>query len=152
MYIQVLVNLINHKLADELLSQTQLLMHMDSVIDDINTQLNSTFPTFSEVIQKEGVNNPDYQYIPDKYLRSVVVVVAANKYYEIDEEGNATAQLFAQEYRQQLFYMLRDFSMSIPEEYRAKDQGIIGLGDEDMRTPGLRLSSNSPFDSDGTLR
>ena len=152
MHIQVLVNLINHKLADELLSQTQLLMHMDSVIDDINAQLNSTFPTFSEVIQKEGVNNPDYQYIPDKYLRSVVVVGAATKYYEIDEEGNATAQLFAQDYRQRLFYMLRDFSMSIPEEYRAKDQGIIGLGDEDMRTPGLRLSSNSPFDSDGTLR
>ena len=152
MHIQVLVNLINHKLADELLSQTQLLMHMDSVIDDINAQLNSTFPTFSEVIQKEGVNNPDYQYIPDKYLRSVVVVGAANKYYEIDEEGNATAQLFAQEYRQQLFYMLRDFSMSIPEEYRAKDQGIIGLSDEDINTPGLRLSSNSPFDSDGTLR
>ena len=42
--------------------------------------------------------------------------------------------------------------MSIPEEYRAKDQGIIGLSDEDMNTPGLRLSSNSPFDSDGTLR
>ena len=152
MHIQVLVNLINHKLADELLSQTQLLMHMDSVIDDINAQLNSTFPTFSEGIQKEGVNNPDYQYIPDKYLRSVVVVGAATKYYEIDEEGNITAQLFAQDYRQQLFYMLRDFSMSIPEEYRAKDQGIIGLSDEDMNTPGLRLSSNSPFDSDGTLR
>ena len=152
MHIQVLVNLINHKLADELLSQTQLLMHMASVIDDINAQLNSTFPTFSEVIQKEGVNNPDYQYIPDKYLRSVVVVGAATKYYEIDEEGNITAQLFAQDYRQQLFYMLRDFSMSIPEEYRAKDQGIIGLSDEDMNTPGLRLSSNSPFDSDGTLR
>ena len=152
MHIQVLVNLINHKLADELLSQTQLLMHMDSVIDDINAQLNSTFPTFSEVIQKEGDNNPDYQYIPDKYLRSVVVVGAATKYYEIDEEGNITAQLFAQDYRQQLFYMLRDFSMSIPEEYRAKDQGIIGLSDEDMNTPGLRLSSNSPFDSDGTLR
>lgn len=152
MHIAVLVNLINHKLADELLSQTQLLMHMDSVIDDINAQLNSTFPTFSEVITKEGVSNPDYQYIPDKYLRSVVVVGAANKYYEIDEEGNATAQLFAQDYRQQLFYMLRDFSMSIPEEYRATDQGMLPLSDEDLNTPGLRLSSNSPFDSDGTMR
>lgn len=147
MHIANLVNLINHKLADELLSQTQLLMHMDSVVDDINAKLNTVFPTFSEVIAKEGVNNPDYQAIPDKYLRSVVVVGAAHKYYEVDEEGNASAQMFAQDYQQQLFYMLRDYSLSIPTEYRAEAvQGAIELDNEKLGTPGLTLGSNLPFD------
>lgn len=147
MHIANLVKLINHKLADELLSQTQLLMHMDSVIDDINAKLNTIFPTFSEVIAKEGVSNPDYQAIPDKYLRSVVVVGAAHKHYEVDEEGNASAQMFAQDYQQQLFYMLRDYSLSIPTEYRAEVvQGAIELNDEKLGTPGLTLGSNLPFD------
>ena len=147
MHIANLVKLINHKLADELLSQTQLLMHMDSVIDDINAKLNTIFPTFSEVIAKEGVSNPDYQAIPDKYLRSVVVVGAAHKPYEVDEEGNASAQMFAQDYQQQLFYMLRDYSLSIPTEYRAEVvQGAIELNDEKLGTPGLTLGSNLPFD------
>lgn len=147
MHIANLVNLINHKLADELLSQTQLLMHMDSVVDDINAKLNTVFPTFSEIIAKEGVNNPDYQAIPDKYLRSVVVVGAAHKYYEVDEEGNVSAQMFAQDYQQQLFYMLRDYSLSIPTEYRAEAvQGAIELDNEKLGTPGLTLGSNLPFD------
>lgn len=147
MHIANLVNLINHKLADELLSQTQLLMHMDSVIDDINAKLNTMFPTFSEVIAKEGVNNPDYQAIPDKYLRSVVVVGAAHKYYEVDEEGNASAQQFAEDYQAQLFYMLRDYSMSIPSEYRVDTiQGVIALDNEKLGTPGLTIGQNLPFD------
>ena len=152
MHIANIVTLVNRKLANELLSQTELLMHMDSVIDDINSQLNSTFPTFSEVIVEEGVNNPDYQAIPDKYLRSVVVVGSAVKYYEADEEGNQSALSFAQDYKQQLFYMLRDFSFSIPYEYRAVTQGFINISNEDMSTPGLVLPTNIPFDSDGTLR
>ena len=41
MHIANIVTLVNRKLANELLSQTELLMHMDSVIDDINSQLNS---------------------------------------------------------------------------------------------------------------
>lgn len=152
MHIANIVTLVNRKLANELLSQTELLIYMDSVIDDINSQLNSTFPTFTEVITEEGINDPDYQYIPDKYLRSVVVVGAAVKYYEADEEGNPSATSYVQDYRQQLFYMLRDFSFSIPQEYRAENQGFIQLGDSKLNAPGLKLGSNVPFDVDGTLR
>lgn len=148
MKISNLVNLINKKLADELCSQNQLLIHMDSVIDDINAKLNSTFPTFTEVIAyNNGVNDPDYQAIPDKYLRSVVVVGAANKYYEVDEEGNNTAPLFAQDYQQQLFYMLRDYSMCVPIQYRATEpQGMLPLGEDTLNFPGLSIGSNLPFD------
>lgn len=146
MYIQNLIELINHKLADELLSPTQLIKHMDSVIDDINTQLNSVFPTFTELLQDNQMLNINYTAFPDKYLRSVVVVGAATKYYEIDEEGNPVAQSFAQEYRQQLFYMLRDYSYAIPEEYRAKEvQGVINLDNNKLNTPGLSLDSNLIF-------
>jgi len=152
MHIANIVTLVNRKLANELLSQTELLIHMDSVIDDINAQLNSMFPTFSEVIAEEQVTNPDYQAIPDKYLRSVVVVGAAVKYYEADEEGNQSAISFVQDYKQQLFYMLRDFSFSIPEEYRAENQGFLALNDYQLNQPGLQLASNNPFDSDGTMR
>lgn len=152
MQISILVSLINHKLADELLSQTQLLMHMDSVIDDINAQLNTVFPTFSEVIAEEGVNDPEYTHIPDKYLRSVVVVGAANKYYEVDEEGNQTAPLFAQDYRQNLFYMLRDYSMSIPERYQAEEQGVLDMSDTDLGAPGIRIGGGWPFGSNGGWR
>ena len=141
-----LINLINHKLADELLSPTQLLKHMDSVIDDINTQLNSTFPTFTEVMQENNYADIDYTAIPDRYLRSVVVVGAATKYYEIDEEGNPAAQSFAQDYKQQLFYMLRDYSYSIPEQYRALEvRGVIGLDNNELNSPGLSLDSNLIF-------
>lgn len=148
MKIQNLIELINHKLADELLSPSQLINHMDSVIDDINTQLNSTFPTFTEAMLAQGslLANTDYNAIPDKYLRSVVVVGAATKYYEIDEEGNPTAQTFAQDYREQLFYMLRDYSFSIPEKYRASNiQGVLNLNNADLNTPGLSLDTNLIF-------
>lgn len=147
MYITNLVRLVNHKLANELLSETELLMYMDSVIDDINAQLNAVFPTFSEVIAEEGINNPDYQAIPDKYLRSVVIVGAAVKFYEADEEGNQTAITFVQDYKQQLFYMLRDYSYNIPEEYKAETQGFLALDEESLGRPGLTLESNVPFDS-----
>ena len=139
------MQLINKKLANELMSQTELISYADSVIDDINAQLNSIFPTFSEVVKEAGVNNPDYDFFPDKYIRSVVVLGAAYKYYEVDEEGNPAAESFKLEYNQQLFYMLRDYSFSIPKEYRADNQGFIELSDKDLGTPGLRLGNLDIF-------
>ncbi len=153
MYIEDIIKLINHKLANELLSQTELLMHMDSVIDDINAELNAVFPTFTEVITlNQGINNPDYQAIPDKYIRSVVVLGAAKKYYEVDEEGNLSATVFATDYKQQLFLMVRDYSFSIPEQYRAKDQGFIALSETQLGAPGLTIGNSSVFDVGGEFR
>ena len=104
-----IVNLINKHLADEFCSVAELTNYMDRVIDDINTRLNSKFPTVSEVIASAGnTTDPDYNMFPDKYIRSVLVVGAAYKYYITDEEGNATAQQYGAEYNQNLFYMERD--------------------------------------------
>lgn len=127
-----IVNLINKHLADEFCSVAELTNYMDRVIDDINTRLNSKFPTVSEVIAAAGsTTDPDYNMFPDKYIRSVLVVGAAYKYYITDEEGNATAQQYGAEYNQNLFYMERDYSFSIPEIYRESDQGFITNSDSE---------------------
>lgn len=128
-----IVNLINKHLADEFCSVAELTSYMDRVIDDINTRLNSKFPTVSEVIATAGgTTDPDYNVFPDKYIRSVLVVGAAYKYYITDEEGNATAQQYGVEYNQNLFYMERDYSFSIPEIYRESEQGFVTNPDSEV--------------------
>ena len=128
-----IVNLINKHLADEFCSVAELTSYMDRVIDDINTRLNSKFPTISEVIASAGgTTDPDYNVFPDKYIRSVLVVGAAYKYYITDEEGNVTAQQYGAEYNQNLFYMDRDYSFSIPEIYRESEQGFVTNPDSEV--------------------
>ena len=130
----ILVGLISKHLADEIVSEGEMLSYMDRVIDDINTRLNTVFPTFTEF--KEENNNLtaellDYIAIPDKYLRSVVVPGAAYKYYTTDEEGSYAAPKYEEEYRTALFYMERDFSFRIPEQYRADEQGYVEIDGSD---------------------
>ena len=133
MLISQIVKLINQNLADELCSPAELLSYMDRVIDDINTRLNAKFPTVSEVIATAGeTTDPDYNVFPDKYIRSVVVTGAAYKYYVTDEEGNATAQQYGVDYQQNLFYMERDYSFSIPEAYQEDNQGFVNNPDKEV--------------------
>ena len=128
-----IVNLINKHLADEFCSVAELTNYMDRVIDDINTRLNSKFPTISDVMAEAGnTTDPDYNVFPDKYIRSVLVVGAAYKYYVTDEEGNVTAQQYGAEYNQNLFYMERDYSFSIPEIYRESEQGFVNNPDSEV--------------------
>jgi len=124
---------------------------MDDVIDDINTQLNSKFPTISEVKAAfQDTTDPDYVYIPDNYLRSVLVIGVASKWYEIDEEGNQSATGFRAEYDQELFFMVRDFSFSIPKEFQADGQGFVPLTDMQLETPLLRAPNNPMSTAAGT--
>ena len=130
----VLVGLISKHLADEIVSEGEMLSYMDRVIDDINTRLNTVFPTFTE--HKEDnkeltADLLDYTAIPDKYLRSVVVPGAAYKYYTTDEEGSYAAPKYEEEYRTALFYMERDFSFRVPAQYRADEQGYVEIEGSD---------------------
>lgn len=134
MKFSTLMTLISKRLADELVSEGEMLSYIDSVVDDINSQLNATFPTFTEY----QANNPgvtvevlNYTAIPDKYIRTVVVPGAAFKYYTTDEEGSYAAPKYEEEYKQGLFYMLRDYSFKIPARYQADDQGFIDIEDSD---------------------
>ena len=129
-----LVGLISKHLADEIVSEGEMLSYMDRVIDDINTRLNATFPTFTEYKEYNSdlsAEQLDYIAIPDKYLRSVVVPGAAYKYYTTDEEGSYAAPKYEEEYRTALFYMERDFSFSIPSMYRADEQGYVEIEGSD---------------------
>jgi hypothetical protein len=130
-----LVGLISKHLADELVSEAEMLSYMDRVIDDINTRLNTVFPTFTEWKEANADVSAellDYTAIPDKYLRTVVVPGAAFKFYTTDEEGGYSSPKYEEDYRQGLFYMERDFSFSIPDKYRADEQGYIEIESMDM--------------------
>lgn len=115
---------------------------LDEVIDEINDALNSKFPTFSELEDNmEFTGNAEYNYFPDKYIRSVVCKGAASKFYTMDEEGSPTAEQYAREYATALFYMTRDYIELVPEEYRSESTGSI-IFDEKYRTGEL------PFEFD----
>lgn len=130
-----IITLISKHLGDELVSESEMLSYMDRVIDDINARLNTVFPTFTEFKEQQfdyerpesDVLELDYTAIPDKYIRTVVIPGAAFKYYTTDEEGGYSAPKYEEDYRQGLFYMERDYSFSIPQEYRADDQGFVDM-------------------------
>lgn len=129
MELQKIVNAINKRLAGELLIYSELEVHLDAVIDEINNRLNSNFPAFSEFNSTDYANYPDYNFFPDKYIRSVVVPGAAFKFYVTDEEGIATATKYEQEYQTNLFYMERDYLGQVPEEFQnANHEGLL-IGD-----------------------
>lgn len=134
MNINSIVNRINRKLAGEILTYAELSDFMDDVIDKINTELNTTFPAFSEL------DSPtDYDFFPDKWIRMVVVPGAAYFYYQADEEGIDTAPGYETKMLEGLFYMKRDYSSQIPEEYMAPDtQGTIYFPVEDEDNVGER--------------
>lgn len=134
----VMIDLISKHLGDELVSEGEMLSYMDRVIDDINARLNTVFPTFTEFKEQQfdyersleeptNVLDLDYTAIPDKYIRTVVIPGAAFKYYTTDEEGSYAAPKYEEDYKQGLFYMERDYSFRIPQEYRADDQGYIDM-------------------------
>lgn len=126
MKLDVLYKLINTKLAGEQLSGAYLLPLMDEVIDDINNQLNSIFPTFSEFLaDSENVTEQDYTFFPAQYLRTVVVYGAATKFYSVDEEGISPAMEFSANYNKYLYMMLRDYAERVPEEFQAQSQGYL---------------------------
>lgn len=138
----VIIDLISKQLADELVSESEMLSYMDRVVDDINARLNTVFPTFTEFkeqqfdyernLSEDNVLDLDYTAIPDKYIRTVVIPGAAFKYYTTDEEGSYAAPKYEEDYKQGMFYMERDYSFRIPQEYRADDQGYVNIDGMDQ--------------------
>ena len=124
MLIKDIVKGVNHKLSGEMLSYRELIPHLDSAIDDINQQLNTDYPVFSELPD----NTVTYDCIPDRYIRSCVIVGAAYYFYMTDEEGSMATNGFQATYAQNLFYMLRDYIHCVPDKYKACDyQGTVPL-------------------------
>ena len=120
MYINDIVSGVNAKLAGEQLTFEEMVLFLDETIDDINRELNACYPAFSEVDR-----SLDYNYFPNKYIRSVVITGAAYKFYVTDEEGIITATQYQYDYLNNLFAMKRDYSASVPEEYLADEKGYL---------------------------
>ena len=124
MLISNIVNGVNTKLAGETMTFNQLKLFLSETIDEINRELCATYPSFDDLTESDN-----YNYFPDKYIRSVVITGAAYKFYETDEEGIVTATQYHYDYVDNLFYMKRDYSCSVPEQYQDRDRGYV-LGPE----------------------
>ena len=128
-----IVQTVNRLLAGEQLMYSELEVYLDQVIDDINAKLDSAFPAFSEFNSTDYPDYPNYNLFPEKYLRTVVCVGAADKFYTQDSEGMLTSPTFHEGYLSSLFYMERDFISQVPDEYQgAAYQGVLGLGELDQ--------------------
>lgn len=119
-----ILGLINIKLAGETLTYNQAQPYLDACVCDINTHLNACFPMFSTV-HPTLTQDANYEAIPDTYIVSVIVPGVAFKFYTTDEEGISTAAGYQQEYERGLFYMVRDYSASVPEQYKAENRGYV---------------------------
>lgn len=129
--------LMNNTLAGETLTLKEMLPHLDFAIDEINSDLNSVYPTFSEMLAQ----NPDakeYAYFPDRYIRRAVISGAAWNYYVIDEEGLQTSVQYQSDFEKGKFIMKRDMLYAIPEEYQASDAAGFVVGASDNDTLGYR--------------
>mgnify|MGYP003289343896 CR=1 FL=1 len=146
---QTLLNLFNEKLAGEMFTYSEVVSYFDLVIDEINADLSSKFPAFTEFTPtlypgykaelytriengKEIIDEKardavyqNYDFFPDKYLRSVVIPGAAYKWFSVDEEGASTAPLFQAEYEKARFEMVRDYIDLVPYEYQNDISGAI---------------------------
>lgn len=113
---------VNKKLAGEMLTYLDLVSFLDSTIDDINSHLNSCYPAFSEIAKTDT----EYNYFPDRYIRTVVIPGAAWYFYVADEEGTQTATQYATDYNRGLYLMLRDHLHNVPIEYQVDiQQGAV---------------------------
>lgn len=158
MLLNDIVDAINRKLAGEMFTFDELKVWLDEAIDDINSDLNACFPTFSEfsnpgykieenpdvigpivrnldgteitktvdsLILKPYLQYPDYNFFPDKYIRSVVIPGVCAKFYTTDEEGAQVAQQYQWDYKDNRFLMIRDYSANVPIEWRDRHQGFL---------------------------
>lgn len=128
-----IVRLTNKYLSGEQLTYNKLLPFLDAVIDDINSKLNSTYPAFSVACPVDALSenhNLVYNCFPDSYIRSVVCIGAASKFYMMDEEGIVSSEGYEMKYQENLFYMMRDFVDHVPQFYQSDSTGGFHQAEE----------------------
>ena len=136
MLITHIQKLFNNALAGETLSIKEMTPHLDAAIDSINDKLNTRYPVFSEL--DLTVENAEYNYFPDKYIRTVVIPGAAWHYYVMDEEGLQTAPQYQLDFENGKFIMQRDMLYNIPEEFQADAEAGSIIGNIDNNALGFR--------------
>ena len=132
MLLSNIVKLVNSQLAGEQLTYKNVIPHLDFAIDAINANMNTIYPTFSDLSDTDT----EYTAFPDRYIRQVVVPGAAWHYYVMDEEDAQTAMQFKMDFENGKFQMLRDMIYSIPEEYVDDENQGTTHSNIDSRTFG----------------
>lgn len=116
-----IVKSINELLAGEMYTYQEYESFLDRVIDDINSQLNTRYPSFSELKAANKGDPPDkFECFPDRYIRLALIPGAAYYFYIMDEEGIDTAPAYREMYQRGLFMMLRDY-VEYDKRYQAHD-------------------------------
>lgn len=134
MNITDVVKNVNQMLAGERCTFAELLPHLDYTIDSINEKLGACYPAFSDLPSGAVA----YDYFPDKYIRNVVVVGAAWRFYVTDEEGLNTALQYQADFEEALFKMQRDMLYKVPAKYQSDVYEGSVAGDTDSITLGDR--------------
>lgn len=138
MEINKIIDYVNRSfIASDRLRAPDIYYYMDLVIDDINERLQATYPNFTEwndFVNKwnEHVTDPNfvkvntvYDVIPDKYIRSVIALGTAVKFYTRDEEGEQVALDYQNRYEAALFKMVRDYHNQVPLIFQNNEGGFI---------------------------
>lgn len=90
-------------------------------------------------------DNTKYDAFPDKYLRSVVALGTAVKFYTRDEEGEQIAMDYQNRYEMALFKMVRDYHNQVPWYFQERTGGYIDFaynreqGPWDLKPRGVVL-------------
>lgn len=137
MQLSIITSRLNEMLGGERHAYSKFIAHLDKTIDDINAQLNSTFPAFSEMPSGKA----EYDYFPDQYIRSVVLPGAAWYYFTSDEEGISTANQYMMDYQRGLFYMQRDYFNYVPAQYQSNTlKALVMFGDIEDGERGITVN------------
>lgn len=89
-----------------------------------------------------------YDAFPDKYLRSVVALGVAVKFYTRDEEGEQVALDYQNRYEAALFKMTRDYHNQVPPYFQDNEGGYIDFthvweaGPRDLIPRGMVLNGD----------
>lgn len=142
MEIKKIVDYVNRGfIASDYLREPDIYYYMDLVIDDINERLQATYPNFTDwndfcarwnaaVTAKWQLpylirNNRVYDAFPDEYLRTVVALGTACKFYTRDEEGEQVALDYQNRYEAALFKMVRDYHNRVEPWFQDNGGGFI---------------------------
>jgi len=70
-------------------------------------------------------SNSNYDAIPDEYIRTVIALGVAVKFYTRDEEGEQIALEYQRRYEDALFKMTRDYHSRVPWYFQDRLGGFI---------------------------
>lgn len=80
-------------------------------------------------------DNTKYDAFPDEYLRTVVALGVAVKFYTRDEEGEQIALDYQNRYEAALFKMLRDYHNQVPWYFQDNTGGFVDFTHEEEMGP-----------------